>query len=281
MVRGYYTGASGMTAQMNRMDAVSNNLANVNTTGYKRDTAVQKAFPQLLMRRFHDNTEVQLPLGSVDRAPVVGKLGTGVETNEVYTVFEQGSFEQTENPFDLALGGDGFFVVDTPYGERLTRDGSFHLGPEGILVTRQGFPVLGENGPIHIKENNFVVDRQGRVFQNEAYAEDFDRLVSMRENEWEETGLVDELRIEQVRQPRYLRKQGANLLRTTEESGESLPIAQRPVVEQGFLETSNVNPVTEMVAMIEVNRAYEANQKVIESQDQATGRLLNEVLRLM
>lgn len=271
-----------MTAQMHRMDAVSNNLANVNTTGYKRDTAVMKSFPQLLMRRFHDNTEVQLPLGSIDRAPVVGKLGTGVETNEVYTVNEQGSFQQSDNPFDLALGGDGYFVVDTPYGERLTRNGTFHLGPESMLVTKEGYPVLGENGPIQIKENNFVIDRQGRIFQNERYAEEFERLVSMRENEWDETGLVDVLRVEQVRQPRYLQKQGSSLLRTTEESGESFALqgAVRPVIEQGFLETSNVNPVTEMVAMIEVNRAYEANQKVIESQDQMTGRLLNEVLRM-
>lgn len=271
-----------MTAQMNRMDAVSNNLANVNTTAYKRDTAVMKAFPELLMRRFNDNTVVQFPLGSIDKAPVVGKLGTGVETNEVFTVYEQGSLQQTDNPFDLALGGEGFFVVDTPYGERLTRNGSFHLGPEGILVTKEGFPVLGENGPVQIKENNFVIDRQGRIFQNERYAEDFDRLVSMRENEWDQTGLVDVLRLEQVELPRYLRKTGSSLLLATRESGDSFPLQDnaRPVVEQGFLETSNVNPVTEMVAMIEVNRAYEANQKVIDSQDQAVGRLLNEVMRL-
>lgn len=268
---------------MNRMDAVSNNLANVNTTAYKRDTAISKAFPQMLMRRFSDNTEVQLPIGSVDRAPVVGTLGTGVETNEVFTIYEQGSFQETKNPFDLALGGEGFFVVDTPYGERLTRNGSFHLGPESMLVTKEGYPVLGENGPIYVKENNFVIDRQGRIFQNERFAQDFDRLVADRENEWDQTGLVDTLRLEQVRQPRYLQKLGSSLLRTTEESGDSLPLGQseRPAIEQGFLETSNVNPVTEMVTMIEVNRAYEANQKVIESHDQATGRLLNEVLRLM
>ncbi len=283
MIQGYYTGASGMIAQMNRMDAVSNNLANVNTTAYKRDVAVDRAFPQLLLRRFNDNTQVQLPLGSVDRAPVVGMLGTGVETNEVFTVNEQGSFQQTENPFDLALEGEGYFVVDTPYGERLTRNGSFHLGPESMLVTKEGYPVMGENGPIQIKENNFVIDRQGRIFQNETFARDFQRLVSVRENQWEEVGIVDVIRLEQVRQPRYLQKQGSSLLSTNENSGESLPINfnARPVVEQGFLETSNVNPVTEMVTMIEVNRAYEANQKVIESQDQATGRLLNEILRLM
>ena len=189
---------------MNRMDAVSNNLANVNTTAYKRDTAISKAFPQMLMRRFSDNTEVQLPIGSVDRAPVVGTLGTGVETNEVFTIYEQGSFQETKNPFDLALGGEGFFVVDTPYGERLTRNGSFHLGPESMLVTKEGYPVLGENGPIYVKENNFVIDRQGRIFQNERFAQDFDRLVADRENEWDQTGLVDTLRLEQVRQPRYL-----------------------------------------------------------------------------
>ncbi len=286
MLRGIYTGAAGMVVQQNRLDAISNNLANVDTTGYKRDTAIQKAFPELLLRRMSDDGVTQFPyrhpaVGSFDSAAVVGSLGTGVETNEVYTAFTQGGLKQTENSFDLALDGDGFFVVQTPYGERYTRNGSFLIGPEGMLVTKQGYPVLGENGPIHLKLNNFVVNEDGVIYENADFAEDPLRLVSMRENEWLNTVEVDRLQIVQVRQTRYLQKQGDSFWRSTEESGEAAIVTEgRPKIRQGFLETSNVNPVTEMVQMIEVNRAYEANQKVIQAQDQATSRLINEAMRL-
>jgi flagellar basal-body rod protein FlgF len=286
MIRGLYTGAAGMVVQQHTMDAISNNLANVDTTAYKEDVSVHKAFPELLLRRMNTET-TRIPisqtaphLGSVDRAPVVGKLGTGVEQNEVFTVFEQGSMKETTNPFDLALDGDGFFVVDTPYGERLTRNGSFHIGPEGLLVTKEGYPVLGENGPIDAKLNNFIVDQQGRVFANERYADDPQRLVSMSENEWDQTVQVDALRIVDVDESRYLRKQGSSLYQTTWESGDAFSIEDdRPAVRQGFLETSNVNAVKQMVRMIEVNRAYEANQKTIQSQDQASDKLINQAMR--
>lgn len=287
MVRGLYTGASGMAAQQHRLNAISNNLANVDTHGYKRDVSVHKAFPELLLRRFNDDGVTQIPLrgrsiGSTDTAPVVGRLGTGVAQNEVYTVFEQGPLEQTGNDFDVALDGEGFFAVQTPNGERYTRNGSFHLGPEGLLVTKEGFPVLGENGPIRIQENNFVIDKEGQIFQNDVYAELQDRLVGENENEWEETSRVDRLKLVNVREPRYLEKQGSSLWRSTWESGEAQITgdAGRPQVEQGFLETANVNPVEEMVEMIQVNRAYEANQRVIRAGDESTGLLLNRVLRL-
>ena len=286
MIRGLYTGAAGMMAQQHSMDAISNNLANVNTSSYKEDISVHKAFPELLLRRM--NTEhTHLPisrtaphLGSVDRAPVVGKLGTGVEQNEVFTVFAQGSMQETGNAFDLALEGEGFFVVETPLGPRLTRNGSFHIGPEGLLVNKEGYPVLGENGPVAVKANNFIVDQRGQIFQNDVFANDPRRLVSLRENQWEETVLVDRLMLSEVDETRYLQKQGASLYRTTWESGDMrISEANRPVVQQGFLETSNVNPVTQMVRMIEVNRAYEANQKVIQSQDQASDKLINQAMR--
>ncbi|AEJ61693.1 flagellar basal-body rod protein FlgF [Spirochaeta thermophila DSM 6578] len=280
MIRGYYIGASGMASQLNRMDAIANNLANVDLTGYKRDTAIFKAFPELLIRRMNDKY-FKVPWGSIDNTPVVGKLGTGVETNEVYTVFEQGPLKETKDPFHFALEGQGFFTVLTPQGERYTRNGSFILGPEGLLVTKEGYPVVGENGLIHIKANNFVVDEDGRIFQNARFAEDPDRLVALEENEWDETELVDRLKIVNVRRPRYLQKQGDSLWRTTRESGEAEILQDgRPKVRQGFLEGSNVNPVTEMVQMIEVNRAYEANQKTIETQDSLLGRLINEALKI-
>ena len=286
MLRGIYTSAAGMMVQQERLDVLSNNLANVDTTGYKRDQAIQKAFPELLLRRMSDDGVTQFPfrsfpVGSYDVAPVVGTLGTGVETNEYYTIYSQGSLRQTENPFDVALEGEGFFVVQTPYGERYTRNGSFYLGPEGLLVTKQGYPVLGENGPIEVKLNNFTIDEDGVIYANDAFGDDPQRLVSMRENEWENPVVVDRLRIVNVRQPRYLQKQGDSMWNTTRESGDATIMeTERPQVHQGFLETSNVNPVTEMVQMIEVNRAYEANQKVIQAQDESTSRLINEAMKL-
>jgi len=281
MVRGLYTGASGMTAQMHRMDALSNNLANVDTTGYKKDQAVHKAFPEMMMRRMNDNGLYKFPLGSFDTAPVVGKLGTGVEMNESFTIFSQGSLKESGNPFDLALEGEGFFAIDTPKGVRFTRNGSFHLGKEGMLLTKEGYPVLGEKGPISIKSNNFIVDKKGRIWQNDRFSQDPDRLVSMEENDWDETNLVDSLQLVDFRRPRYLQKQGSSFWKSTVDSGEArrMSFEDRPGVQQGFLEGANVNPVTEMVQMIEVNRAYEANQKVIQAEDGLMNKLINDAVK--
>jgi flagellar basal-body rod protein FlgG len=271
-----------MVAQMHRMDALANNLANVDLNGYKRDTTIQKAFPELLLRRLSDDGVYLFPFGSAEVGPVVGRLGTGVEMNELYTVFEQGGLKETGGPFDVGLDGEGFFAVDTPNGERYTRNGNFILGAEGLLMTKEGDPVVGENGYIHIKENNFVIDSQGRVWQNGAFAGDPERLVSADENEWENPELVDTLRIVDFDRTRYLKKQGDSMWMDTPESGQATRLAgaQRPKVYQGFVEGSNVNPVEEMVNMIEVNRAYEANQKVIQTQDSLAGRLVNQTIRV-
>jgi flagellar basal-body rod protein FlgG len=282
LIRGLYTGASGMVVQMHRLDTISNNLANVDLNGYKRDTAINKAFPEILLRRLNDDGMFLFPLGSIDTTPIVGKLGTGAELNEVYTAFTQGSLKQTENPFDLALEGEGFLSVLLPDGERYTRNGSFLLNDEGYLVTKHGEFVLGENGPIQAKKNNFVIDQDGVIYQNATYSGDERRLVSLEENEWENLERVDRLKIVDFKRPRYLKKMGNSFWRDTEESGPA-EIAvgdRRPKVRQGFLESSNVNVVTEMVQMIEVQRTYEANQKMIQTQDSLLGRLINEALRV-
>lgn len=281
MLRGIYTGASGMQAQIHKMDALSNNLANVDTTGYKKDTSVQKAFPQMLIRRMNDEV-YKFPFGSVDTTPVVGKLGSGVELNEIYTQFDQGSLKETGNPFDIALDGKGFFTVDTPTGERYTRNGTFLIDNNGLLVTKEGLPVQGENGNIYLKLNNFVIDKQGNVYQNADFATDPDRLVSMKENDWANMELVDTLKIVDFTRDRYLKKQGSSLWKETDESGSPKEIVLGAATKtiQGFLEKANVNPVTEMVAMISVNRAYEANQKVITTQDAMTDKLINQAVRV-
>jgi flagellar basal-body rod protein FlgG len=278
MERGLYISATGMTAQQWRMDAVSNNLANVDLNGYKRDEAVHKAFPEMLIRRFDDDGVYKFPFGSIDTAPIVGKLGMGVEQNEFYTSFSQGSLKETTNPFDMALEDRGFFTIQTPQGERYTRNGAFVLGKEGYIETKDGFPVLGEKGPIQVKANNFTVDAAGRVWVNEEFQNDPNRLVSMEENSWKKTTLLDSLKIVNFEQPRYLAKQGNSQWKDTENSGaaQTIPDSQRPKVRQGFVEGANVNPVTEMVQMIEINRAYENNSKMIQTHDNLMGKLINE-----
>jgi flagellar basal-body rod protein FlgG len=278
MERGLYISATGMTAQQWRLDAVSNNLANVDLNGYKRDEAVHKAFPEMLMRRFDDDGVYLMPFGSMDTAPIVGKIGMGVEQNEYYTSFSQGALKETANPFDLALEDKGFFTVQTPQGERYTRNGAFVLGKEGYLETPDGYPVLGEKGPIQVKQNNFTIDAQGRVWVNEEFQNDPHRLISMEENTWKKTTLLDSLKVVNFEQPRYLAKQGNSRWADTENSGPAqvIPEAQRPKIRQGFVEGSNVNPVTEMVQMIEINRAYENNSKMIQTHDAIMGKLINE-----
>jgi flagellar basal-body rod protein FlgF len=281
VVRGLFTAASGMNVQQNRLDEIANNLANVDLNGYKKDTAIQKAFPEMLMRRMNDNGVYVFPMGSVDTTPMVGTLGTGVETNEVYTNFTQGAMKQTENPFDVALEGGGFMTVQTPQGERLTRNGAFVVNSDGYLVTKTGDFVLGENGPITLKLNNFQIDPDGTVWQNATFATDDKRLVSPTENQWENRQRVDRLKIVDVKRERYLQKQGNSYWKATDESGPANVITdQRPKVDQGFLEGANVNAVQEMVEMIEVNRAYDANQKTIQTEDSLIGKLWNEVVKV-
>lgn len=262
MIRGWYTGASGMNAQQNRLDAISNNLANVDTAGYKRDITVSKSFSELLIRRtnFDGVYKIQNGMGSADAAPIIGKLGVGVETNENYTDFSQGSFKITNTKTDTALNGKGFYAVETPLGERYTRNGNFYIGKEGILETKDGYPVLGEKGIIYVENDRFTVNEDGV-------------LISEDGNE------IDRFKVVRFDNERYLNKMGESLYSSNDISGLA-HIAEgneRPSFLQGYSETSNVNVVNEMVQMIEVNRAYEANQKTITSEDSMMGTLWQKV----
>ncbi len=260
MIRGWYIGSSGMNAQQNRLDAIANNLANVDTAGFKRDVAVTKSFPELLLRRTEADGVYTHPFGSTDVAPVIGKLGLGVETNENFTEFEQGSFRATDTSTDVALSGEGFFTVQTPSGDRYTRNGNFLLGKEGILETKEGYPVMGEKGIIRLEDDKFRINEDGMIYDHEG-------------NE------IDRLKVVRFDNERYLKKQGSSLWNSNNISGDAFIAEgkQRPKMLQGYMETSNVNVVNEMVKMIEVNRAYEANQKTIQSEDSMMSTLWNKV----
>ncbi len=270
MVRGWYTAASGMNAQQQRLDAISNNLANVDTTSYKRDVTVSKNFPELLLRRMDDDGVYKNPFGSADVAPIIGKIGLGVELNELFTNFEQGSFKPTSGDSDFALEGKGFFAVETPTGERYTRNGNFTVGVEGYLETKEGYPVLGENGRLMLQDTKFTVNKNGEVWVRPISNTDADSV------------LLDRIKLVTFENDRFITKQGSSLYKDSPVSGPAVAAEgpDRPKVTQGFVEASNVNVVNEMVQMIEVNRAYEANQKTIQSEDSMMAKLWNEVVRI-
>ncbi len=258
MIRGLYTSAWSMLANQKRMDVISNNLANAGTTAFKKDTVVLESFPELLAIRINDAA------GGIRLSNRVGPMVLSSDVGEIFTYYTQGQMSQTGNIFDLALrddraGGVSFFTVGIPgdggqINEYYTRDGSFTLNSEGQLVTKDGFPVLGENGPIVLEEGDFSVSSDGTVIQNGVE--------------------VDRLRIRTFYDTAVIRKVGNNLALTEgAEEGEDFS----GTVMQGYLEQSNVNVVREMIDMITVARAYEANQKIVQAQDGTLEKAVNEV----
>jgi len=259
MIRGLYTSGYGMITLNRKMDVVSNNLANVNTNGFKKDGVVFEEFSEVLAKRLYDNTNRPLNMPQE-----IGEMALFNDIAEVYTDYTQGSLENTNLNTDFAINGDdgAFFTVAVPdgegnYREFYTRDGSFKLDDQGRLVTRSGFVVMGENGAIFLEGTEFNVNSNGEIYQNGE--------------------LVDTLRIRKFENPETLRKFGMNLLAVTDETQEG---AFNGTVLQGFIERSNVDAVKEMVDMITILRSYEANQKMIQYQDATLDRAVNDIGRV-
>ena len=256
MIRGLYTGASGMLAEMARTDVISNNMANVNTTAFKKDRTIFRAFPEMNIHRIHDPVPAGLDK-VVDPRPFIGMMGTGVMLDEVNTDFNQGHLITTSNPLDLAIRGEGFFQVQTPEGIRYTRDGSFSLSSNGYLVTKEGYYVLGENGPLQLLQTgDITISQQGEVFVNDEY--------------------IDRLNIVTFADLNQLQKQGDNLYFT---DAVPEPLQDADVV-QGALVGSNIRLVAEIVDLISAFRAYEANLMVFQTHDTTLDRAINDVGRI-
>lgn len=244
MIRGIYSSASGMMAEMTRTDATANNLANANTTGYKKDVAVSKDFASVMITRINDGQDAD-----------IGAMGRGTVIDEIAVNQEAGAIRNTGNDLDMAVDGKGFFVVQTPNGVRYTRNGAFTRSSQGELVTQDGYQVLGQNGaPIRLTGTKFAVNADGTVFNNGVQT---GRLQVM--------DFVDE---------RQLTKEGASLFAA---SGNAQREPASGSVRQGTLEMSNVNVVTEMVNLINGYRAYETNSKSVQAHDQLLDKAVNEV----
>jgi len=261
MLRGLYTSALGMTTQMQRMDVVSNNIANVNTVGFKRDAVAAQAFSDRLGHRL-DDPAVQGVLRLLGRTSPVGHLTQGVFIDEVFTDFAVGGLRETGSPLDVALTDPGFFVFtvlnfDGSEQEKFSRDGAFTLASDGTLITMDGSRVQGQGGDsINVPVGIVTIDDGGRIFSNEVY--------------------VDTIRMVNFSNPESLRKTRGSYWVTTDES-EMIEYTGR--IEQGFLESSNVQVVREMVELIALSRAYEANARMVQIHDETLGRAVNEIAR--
>lgn len=244
MVRSLYTAYTGMANEQKRLDIISNNLANVSTAGYKEESVANQAFDQLLTIKIRDVSEAyhQRPVGS---------MSLGVQIGEVYTDYKQGSVRETGNTYDLALEGGGFFalrVVDRAGNESIkyTRDGNFKITSEGLVVDAYGNHLQSEAGDLMVPTDAAEV----RIMSDGSVYADGE--------------LVDIIRIVDFENYDYLNKFGDNMYVTIDGAVEKEPVG---TIRQGFIEQSNVNSVREMVEMINITRAYEAGQKVIQTTD--------------
>lgn len=260
MMRSLWTAASGMTSQQANVDTISNNLANVNTTGYKKERLEFKSLLYQTMER-----------ASLDEnnngKPVNLQVGLGVRPIVSSRIFTTGNIERTENDLDFAIEGDGFFVIDTGNDTvSYTKDGSFKLsydGTEATLVTSEGYPVLSVDGepiaiPADTKMSSVIFEKDGTA--------------TYRDENGEVQDLGVQMDIVQFPNPQGLEAVGGNLFVTTPASGEAIQesggdLTYTSKLVQKYLEKSNVQVAQEMVDLIVAQRAYELNSKSIQTSD--------------
>ncbi|HHU73830.1 MAG TPA: flagellar basal-body rod protein FlgF [Clostridiales bacterium] len=257
MVKGLYTSYTGMANEQKRLDIIANNLANAATTGYKEDSVTNQSFDHMLAVKIKDESEA-----FVDRP--IGRMSLGVKLGEVYTNYGQGSLKQTSNPYDLALEGQGFFALsvvdrDGNVNTKYTRNGSFTMTRDGTIVDSNGNHLMGEAGEIVVPTDagEIVIDENGGIYADGAY--------------------IDTIMMVDFEDYKYLTKTADSFYQTVE---GAIQIPGTANIKQGYLEQSNVNVVSEMVEMISITRAYEANQKVMKSIDQTLELAANSVGRV-
>lgn len=248
MISGLYTAASGMIAVEQRQDIIANNLANISTPGYKRLQPVQLGFYEV----FSD--KALHPFYFTQEAAPAG----GVKGVESFTNLSAGSFRITEDPLSVAVTGPGYIVVNTPDGERYTRNGQFTIDPEGNLVTPEGHTVASVQGdPINVRGEKIAISREGAVLVDGV-----------------EAGQIQLIEFED---PTRLEREGDNLYLASDAVLEQSAVAADTLLEQGTIELSNVQSPVEMSNMMLGLRAYEANQRVIQAIDATTSRLIDQI----
>ncbi|MEW5762017.1 MAG: flagellar basal-body rod protein FlgF [Bacillota bacterium] len=243
MLRGIYIAAAGMDAEQTRARVLANNVANLATPGYRRETVTFAPFLTHALYRY----------GEGPPAPV-GRHHLGVAVAGVVTDFSPGPLAATGDAHHVAIAGEGFFAVETPDGEAYTRDGTFLVDAEGYLATPAGHRVLGEGGPVQVG-GPFTISPDGEVIAGG------------------ET--VATLRVTAFDNPGALVKVGENLF--TDPGGAGARPAENVRLLQGWLEQANTDLAQEMTDLLAATRSYQAAQRLVHAHDQLLGRLVNEV----
>ena len=270
-LKGVFTALSGALAQTQKIDTIANNIANVNTTGFKKDhqtfneylTSIEKDQDVMQVPRVPASIESFYDMNGGDKA-FVNSAGT-------YTNFEQGSLKHTGGKLVVAIEGAGFFEVSTPGGIRLTRAGNFSVDSTGQLVNKDGHPVLrelqeGEDAstlPVEDRIVRFSGTQPATLTDNGEVAEGSQRL--------------GKISVVQVANPESLHKVGQNSFTFKPNIEPQLHTVRYTSLNQGFLETSNVNIIQEMTDMIMAQRIFEGTQKTISTYDQMADKLINQV----
>lgn len=273
MLRGLWGAAAGMITQQQRQEMLTNNLANVNTPGYKADQAAIRAFPNMLIAAMNTGN---VPKGV---APVIGELTTGVYLQERMPNFRQGDLVETQNNTDVALlqgvmptneeNGQPwalFYTVQNENGEvRYTRNGNFTVDGDGFLTTGDGFYVLGTDGnPLQVNSEWFNVDGDGMITDEAGAA-------------------IGQINVVVAEDPMQLVKEGNGLLRFEGDGELPTGVGNAAVnyqLQQGFIERSNVDAAQTMTEMMQAYRTFEANQQVLRAYDESLGKAVNEVGRI-
>lgn len=247
MIRGLYTAASSMNSLETKTNIRSNNLANANTTAFKKSEALTKSFPEVMLNK----------IKASESDEEIGEISSGAFIEETFKDLRQGALNKTENNLDFAIRGQGYFVVGTDNGRRYSRDGNFTINSNSELVTQTGNPVLDENGNNIqlIPGQDFRVNADGQITFNNGL-------------QGAEIALVN------FADPQNVEQEGDNLY-TPNENAQIVDSDAN--ISQGYLETSNVKIVEEMAKMIKTTRHYESNQKVIRGIDDSLSKVINEV----
>lgn len=237
-------GLSRQMALKTRMNVIANNLANINTAGFKRDTVHMEEF--------------RMPVAQMTELRGRDKALSYVHDRAVLNNMSAGSMKQSGNELDVAINGKGWFSVNTPAGERFTRNGEFKLNNEGTLVTNDGFPVQGTGGPIAFgpNETQITIARDGTISSSE--------------------GVKGQLRVVNFNEEQNLNKEGFNLFKTDE---QPTPVEQ-PNLMQGMVEGSNVKPVLELTTMIETTRAYVNQAQLLKKSEELKTEAMNKLAQV-
>lgn len=244
MSHNLYVAMSGAMSRMNELDLIANNLANSDTSGFKR---LQSVFSATLQERIRD----------VDGNIIEGAAGRVHSSQSTPAIdLSSGGIRQTGNPLHVAIQGDGFFQIETPEGPRFTRAGNFSVSAEGALVTPTGYSVTGDGGPIEVGTRSAQITSSGIVLDQAG--NDLGKLSLVRFDD-----------------PTALKHEGGSLFRT--EPGTEPVAVDEVTLAENSLESSNVKPVEELASMVMVQRVFEISMRIMQAEDQSTQRLLREI----